>query len=112
MSWNKLVILGSSLIFLVYGILFLCTSSMKSEFQRFGLEHLRSLTGVLQVLGGAGLLVGLKWRFALRLSSACLSLLMLAGLTARIRAGDSWILCLPAVTLMVWNAYILRKAWP
>ncbi len=110
MSLHTLAILGSSLVFLTYGGLCLTTSSMQGEFKRFGLEHLRTLTGVLEVLGGLGLLVGLKWPFALRLSSAGILLLMIAGLAVRIKVGDSWLLCLPAFALMVLNAYILIKS--
>lgn len=110
MNLHTLAILASSLVFLAYGGLCLATSSMQAEFKRFGLEHLRTLTGVLEVLGGVGLLVGLKWPLALRLSSAGIALLMLAGLAVRIKAGDSWLLCLPAFALMLLNAYILMKS--
>jgi len=110
MSLHTLAILGSSLVFLIYGGLCLGTLSMQAEFKRFGLEHLRTLTGVLEVLGGVGLLVGLKWPLALRLSSAGIALLMIAGLAVRIRVRDGWLLCVPAFVLMVLNAYILKKS--
>lgn len=83
---------------------------MQSEFKRFGLERLRTLTGLLEVLGGVGLLVGLKWLLALWVSSGGLSLLMMAGLGVRIKIGDGWLLSLPALTLMILNAYILLES--
>ena len=83
---------------------------MQGEFKRFGLEKLRTVTGVLEVLGGAGLLFGLKWTVALWASSAGLSLLMMAGLGVRIKIGDSWLLSLPAFVLMILNAYILLES--
>ncbi len=110
MSFHTIAIWGSSLAFLSYGALCLTNLSMESEFKRFGLEHLRTLTGSLEVLGGIGLLVGLRWPFALRFSSAGLMLLMIAGLAVRIRAGDGWILSLQAFALMLLNGYILFKS--
>jgi len=110
MSFHTIAILGSSAVFLTYGGLCLSSSSMQSEFQRFGLERLRILTGVLEMLGGMGLLVGLKWPFALWVSSAGLSLLMMAGVAVRIRSGDGLLLCFPALALMILNAYILLES--
>ena len=83
---------------------------MKSDFERFGLERLRTLTGLLEVLAGVGLLAGLKWPPALWLSSGGLSLLMMAGLGVRIRIGDGLLLSLPALALMILNAYILLES--
>ncbi len=111
MSLNTIAILGSSLTFLTYGALCLSNLSMRSEFERFGLQNLRTLTGVLEVLGGIGLLVGLKWPLALRFSSAGLFLLMIAGLAVRIKVGDGWLMSLPAFALMMLNAYILIKSF-
>jgi len=110
MSFYTMAILGSSLSFLIYGGLCLSSLSMQGEFKRFGLERLRILTGVLEVLAGVGLLVGLSWPPALWLSSGGLSLLMLAGLIVRIRIGDGWLECLPAFAFMILNAYILRES--
>ncbi|MCX6611777.1 MAG: DoxX family protein [Acidobacteria bacterium] len=110
MSLQTLAILGSSLAFLTYGWLSLNTMSMQADFKRFGLEELRPLTGILQLLGGIGLLVGLRWPFALRFSAAGISLLMIAGLIVRLRVGDNWLLCLPAFAFLVLNAYILMKS--
>jgi len=47
--------------FAIYGAQCLFSASMQAEFIRFGLERFRVLTGILEVLGGVGLLVGLKW---------------------------------------------------
>jgi uncharacterized membrane protein YphA (DoxX/SURF4 family) len=110
MNFHTIAILASSSAFLIYGGLCLTTLSMQSEFKRFGLEQLRTLTGLLEVLGGAGLLVGLKWPLALWLSSGGLSLLMLAGIGVRIKIGDRLLLSLPAFSLMILNAYILLEA--
>jgi len=111
MNFHTIAILGSSATFLIYGGLCLFSFYMQSEFKRFGLEQYKTLTGFLEVLGGVGLLVGLKWPLALWLASGGLSLLMLAGLVVRIRIGDGLLLSLPALTLMILNAYILLKSF-
>lgn len=80
---------------------------MKEEFKRFGLEKLGRLTAVLQLLGGAGLLVGLKLYPILLISSAGLTLLMLLGVIVRIKVRDSLWLTTPALFFMVLNASIL-----
>lgn len=110
MSFHTTAILVSSATFLTYGSLCLCSLSMQKEFKRFGLERLRTLTGLLEVLGGVGLLVGLHWPLALWLSSGGLSLLMMAGLAVRIRLRDSLLISFPAFALMILNAFILLKS--
>lgn len=110
MSPLTLLTCASSLAFLVYGCLCLFSSSMLVDFQRFGLERLRMLTGFLEVVGGSGLLVGLKWPPALCISSAGLSLLMLIGFGVRLRMRDSLVQSLPSLALMLINAFILVKS--
>ena len=95
---------GSS--FLVYGGLCLSSPSMKSEFTRFGFGRLRTLVGTLELLGGMGLLVGSRWPPSLGIASGGPSLLMLCGLGVRIRIGDGFARSLPALLLMIVNAYI------
>ncbi len=100
----------SGLLFLVYGGLCLSSPSMKSEFIRFGVGRFRTLIGTLELLGGMGLLVGLRWPPSLWISSAGLSLLMLCGLGVRIRIGDGFVRSLPALVLMIVNAYIFIES--
>ena len=47
----------------------LLSASMRRDFERFGLEPFRRLTGWLEVLGGSGLLVGFKWPVIMQVSS-------------------------------------------
>ena len=107
MSLLRILICGSSCAFLIYGVLCLTSSHMQSEFKRFGLESLRKTTGVLEILGGVGLLVGLKWHPALWVSSGGLALLMLAGFGVRVRIRDGFLRSMPALALMIVNVYIL-----
>jgi uncharacterized membrane protein YphA (DoxX/SURF4 family) len=100
----------SSLVFIVYGAFCAFTPSMVADFHRFGLDNLRILTGILEILGGIGLLVGLKWRPILWLSAAGLALLMLIAFGVRLKMRDSVILSTPSFLLMLLNAYILFLA--
>ena len=105
-----ILIAGSSVAFLIYGALCLSSSSMQSEFKRFGLENLRKLTGVLELLGGLGLLVGFRWPLALWVSSGGLFLLMLVGLGIRVKIRDSFLRSLPALILMIVNLSIFIES--
>ena len=82
---------------------------MKAEFQRFQLEHFRIFTGLLEILGGAGLLIGFWWPPAQVMASAGLSVLMLLGVGVRIKVRDSLLETFPAFLLMLVNAYIFVK---
>lgn len=79
---------------------------MKSEFKRFGLEKFGPITVVLELLGGLGLLVGLKFHLILALSSGGLALLMLLGVSVRIKVKDTLLVTFPAILFMLVNAYI------
>lgn len=112
MTLLALLSITSSLVFIVYGVFCAFTPSMLADFHRFGLDNLRILTGILEILGGTGLLVGLKWRPALWLSSAGLALLMLIAFGVRLKMRDSVVLSTPSFLLMLLNAYILFLARP
>ena len=79
---------------------------MKSEFKRFGLEKLGTLTAVLELLGALGLLVGLRIHPVLLVSAGGLTILMLLGVAVRIKMKDSFLISLPATFYMLLNAYI------
>ena len=100
----------SGSLFLVYGGSCLGSPSMKSEFARFELGRFRTLIGTLELLGGMGLLLGLSWPPAVWISSAGLSLLMLCGVGVRIRIGDGFARSLPALVLMIVNAFIFIES--
>jgi hypothetical protein len=87
--------------FLVYGIRCFFVEAMVLEFKRWGLAHLRYLTGSLEVLGALGLIVGQWIPWIGFLAAGGLSLLMLCGLFVRIRIRDSLLQTLPAVVYLV-----------
>lgn len=97
----------SGLSFLVYGVLCVATENMKKEFERFGLRKFRVMTGLLEILGGLGLLIGLWWPPATVIASAGLTALMFLGVGVRLWIKDSLFETLPALSLMFVNLYIL-----
>ncbi len=107
---TALLVALSSIAFVSYGVHCLVSPSMRAEFARFDLAHLRVLTGVLEIAAGVGLAVGLWWPPALRVSSGGLVLLMAAALVARWRVGDSFALSVPAIALLLLNAVILHRS--
>ncbi len=110
MKLQTSLILVTGLAFMIYGVSCLTSAVMRSEFQRFGLERFRLLTGALEVLGGVGLMAGLRWPPILRISSGGLCLLMLLGLCVRLRSRDGLLLSLPAALFMVVNGFILKTS--
>jgi uncharacterized membrane protein len=110
MQLFPIFVLFSSLSFLIYGIAYFTSDKMKHEFIRFGLSRFGTITAVLEILGGLGLLVGLIFNFFLILSAGGLATMMLLGVGARLRVGDGLLAILPAVFYMILNAYIFLEA--
>ena len=106
MDIDKICILISSLSFFAYAVSYFTSPHMKKEFKRFGLEKIGLLTIILQFMGAAGLIVGLKFNPILTISSLGLTLLMLSGLIVRIKLKDSIWISLPALFYMGLNTYI------
>lgn len=109
MLLNTLIIL-SSLAFLFYGFSLFLNSGMKEEFERFGLRQFRKLIGILQLLGGAGLLAGLIWLPILVISSGGLALLMMIGFGVRLKMKDGFWESMPSFIFMLLNFYICFHA--
>ena len=91
----------SAIAFLAYGIACLVTPRMDAEFERYGLARFRRLIGALECLGALGLIV---------LAAAGLTLTMLMAIATRIRIRDSLARTLPAIVLLVMNAFVLGVA--
>jgi hypothetical protein len=82
---------------------------MRDEFERFGMAKFRILTGIIEILGAAGTLLGLFWTPLFIFSTLGLGTLMLLGLVTRVRVRDPIVQMLPALSLMVVN-YTLAGA--
>ena len=100
----------SAVAFLFYGIACMVSSHMRVEFERYGLARFRNLVGSLECLGALGLLVGHFYRPVLVLAAAGLTLTMLMGIVTRIRIRDSLAQTLPAIALLLLNAFVLGVA--
>ena len=94
--------------FLFYGTSCLFTKKMKLEFERFGLQNWqRQLTGVLQLSGAIGLIVGIFVSEILAIvASGGLSLLMILGVGVRIKINDPYLEMLPATFFAIINFII------
>ncbi len=105
-----LLVLFSGISFITYGSLLFVSTEMQNEFKRFGLEKFTTLTGILELLGGIGLLVGLKVGFILLISSGGLALLMLLGFGVRLKIKDGFWLSFPSLFFMLLNLYVFLIA--
>jgi uncharacterized membrane protein YphA (DoxX/SURF4 family) len=92
--------------FLIYGTRCLFAEAMVGEFERWGVSHLRYVTGSLEVLGALGLVVGLWLPLLGFLAGAGLSLLMLCGVFVRIRIRDGLLQTLPAVVFLTLSVLV------
>ena len=75
----QLLIVTSSLSFLIYAIGALTMKSMKLEFERYGLAKFRVLIGCLQLAAVIGLLIGNRFPIVGFLASGGLTLQMLVA---------------------------------
>ncbi len=101
MSTLSIAMVFCAISFYLYGWSCLKTEYMVAEFKRYRLSGFRRLTGKLQLLGATGLFVGLFVPMIGGLAAAGLSLQMACGLGVRIRIGDEWFRCLPAIIYML-----------
>jgi hypothetical protein len=91
---------------MIYGILLLKSKKMQEEFIRFKLEKFIVLVGILELLGGIGLIIGINFSLILISSSLGLGLLMFLGFLTRIKLRDSFLLTFPSLFFMLINFYI------
>jgi len=103
----KIITIFCATSFLYYGIVCLFSQKMVLEFARFGLSPLqKQITGIFQLLGSIGLLIGLLIPAVGLIASGGLALLMFLGFLTRLKIRDSFILSLPAFLFMLLNAYL------
>lgn len=96
--------------FLFFGITCLFSKHMRLEFTRFGLNTLqRLLTGVLQLVGAAGLIVGIYYVKVGIAASAGLAFLMLAGFLVRLKIKDGIYKSSPALIFLFLSVIICYK---
>tara|TARA_R110000772_G_scaffold143701_1_gene253246 strand:- start:48 stop:392 length:345 start_codon:yes stop_codon:yes gene_type:complete len=101
----------SAFSFLFYGLNCLFNKNMFQEFKRFGLSNFRELTGILQILGAIGLLLGYFYPILVIIASAGLALLMLLGFLVRLKIKDGLLVSLPSFAFMLLNLYIFFASY-
>jgi hypothetical protein len=92
--------------FLAYGASCLYSDWMRAEFERYGLSGLRVLTGVLEILGAAGLLLGLVFPLVGLLAAGGLTVLMIGAFGIRMRIRDSLLQTIPAMAYLLITIYL------
>ncbi|MFK7833124.1 MAG: DoxX family protein [Winogradskyella sp.] len=108
---NTTIVLILSLIsgvsFIYYGLSCFKSKRIKLEFERYGLPHRRVLTGVLQLLGGTGLLLGLYMLPALAFAASLgLTILMFLGFSVRLKIKDGFLESAPSLIFAILNLYL------
>ena len=74
---------------------------MVLEYERWGFKNQRIILGCCQLLGGLGLLVGLKVPPLLTITSFLLLCMMISAVFVRIRINERIIRILPALLYLV-----------
>lgn len=83
---------------------------MIAEFDHWRVPQLRFLTGILQLAGSVGLIVGYANRHILLASAGGLVTLMIFGVIVHVRIGDPVYSSVPALLLGALNVYIVFSA--
>jgi uncharacterized membrane protein YphA (DoxX/SURF4 family) len=99
--------LVSGVSFLYYGYTVLSQPRMKVEFDRYRMPGVRRLVGAVELLGGAGVLLGLAYPPLGALAAAGLTSLMVLGLLTRLRIHDEPRTMVPAALLAALNAVLV-----
>ena len=102
-----IITLFCSLSFLGYGISCLTSKYMEREFVRFELKGYQRITGILQISGAIGLLVGIYLPVIGLLAALGLAIQMLLGVIVRIKIRDGFARSLPAFLYMCANVYLV-----
>ena len=112
MSIISYLTLFSAVSFLLFGGTCFVMSQMKSEFKRYGLAKFRKFVGVLQLLGGVGLLISLFYQPILQpIAALGLSVLMLLGFLVRLKMRDSFVQAFPSFFYAILNGYIFYESF-
>jgi uncharacterized membrane protein YphA (DoxX/SURF4 family) len=98
--------LVSGLLFLYYGSKVLFRTASIGEFERYRVPAARHLVGLLEILGGVGVILGLTVAPLGAAAAVGLAAMMVLGLIVRFRIHDALRLMVPAASLGVLNAVL------
>ena len=99
--------LASGLSFLYYGFRVVLRPELRGEFERYGMPAVRLFVGLMEVLGGTAVILGLASAPLGAFAAVGLTVLMVLGLTVRLRVHDAPRLMVPAATLAVLNTVLV-----
>lgn len=104
----NILILFIGVSFIFYGFGCFTSPKMKEEFNRFQLSSFqRKLTGMLQIIGSLGLILGYYFYDLIGFLAAFgLGLLMLAGFAVRLKIKDNFIQSFPSFFFAILNFYV------
>ena len=105
-----LVILFTAISFVIYGYSSFMSKRMISEYSRWGFADQRKIIGFFQLLGGIGLLIGIKVNILLFITSLSFIIMMLFAIIVRIKIKDGIVEILPAITYLFLNIMIFYKS--
>ena len=83
---------------------------MKSEYARWGYNNQRKIVGSLQLLGGIGLILGLKINVLLITTSFCFIMMMTMAIFIRVKIRDNITDILPAITYLFLSILIFYNS--
>jgi hypothetical protein len=92
--------------FLFFGTACLTSRRMQEEFERYGLSRFRATVGIFQLIGAAGLAIGVWYEWIAVISSAGLTVLMAMGVGVRVKIRDSFLQTAPALFYTILNGYL------
>lgn len=101
-----LAVLSGS-VFAAYGYQTLFGARPRREFERYGMASLRKFVGTAQILGAAGVLLGLGVPLVGAAAAAGLTVMMVLGLVVRYRIHDAPRLMVPAASLAGLNGLLV-----
>lgn len=108
MNVYKIIIIFTSISFLLYGINSFVSHKMILEFKRWGLEKKRKEIGVCQLVCGVGIFMGIIYNYILLISSILLITMMLVAVYIRVRIKDNISEILPAIAYLILGIIILN----
>ena len=76
MNTNLIIVIFTSISFIIYGINSFTSNRMVNEYQRWGFGKYRKIIGLTQLLCGGGLLIGIKFLIILQFASLSLAIMM------------------------------------
>ena len=107
MSTNLVIVIFTSISFIIYGINSFTSNRMVNEYERWGFGKYRQIIGLSQILCGAGLIIGIKFLILIQVASFSLVIMMSLAILVRIKIKDNISEILPAISYLVLSLLIL-----